>query len=120
MTGITPWTYNFKYNYYQNFYINRRTAMSNSGSFYDMYVKDWKPYDEVKSIGGVSVNNGVEIAPYVKRHYNGDMVFTSTENPHHYARVDFVSSNGAMYFNYVMESGGGATITVSIEEWAQV
>ena len=39
--------------------------------------------------------------------------------PHVFARVDFISNAGSMYFNYVMENGGGASISISIETWLQ-
>ena len=70
---VDPWIYDFRYNYYENFYRNRLSQMSTSGSFYDMFVQNWAPHDEVLSLGGVNVNNGIDIKAYVQKHYNGDM-----------------------------------------------
>jgi len=79
MTGDTaPFVYDFRYNYYENFYSQRRSEMSTSGSFYDMWSTAWLHTDSVKAlddglgVGSVDINNGVYIRDYVKKYFNGD------------------------------------------------
>lgn len=72
-----PWVYDFRFNYYENFYRNRLQALGSSGSYYDMWQNGWIFCDSVRTIddgyGSVVVNNGIDIKSYVQKHYNGDV-----------------------------------------------
>ena len=76
-SDLDPFVYNFRYSYYENFYRNRQQLMSSSGSYFGMYVDAWDIADETRvlddglGIGAVTVNHGVNIEQYVKKHYNG-------------------------------------------------
>lgn len=67
-----PWVYDFRFNYYENYYRNRIQQMSSTASFFNMWEEAWKLHDDTVIIGGVAVNHGVDIRAYVQRHYNGD------------------------------------------------
>jgi len=75
---LQPLVYNFKYSYYENYKAARHKAFATSGDFFSMWRDSWNNADSVKVIddgigNAVTVNNGVEVAWYVKKHYNGDM-----------------------------------------------
>ena len=74
-----PFVYDFKLSYYENYYLNRLKQMGTSGNFYHMWEEAWNLYDETKSVGGVAVNNGVDVTYYVHKHYNGDTPMCLTE-----------------------------------------
>ena len=84
MTADTsPWVYDFRYNYYENFYRNRLQNMGSSGAYYDMWQNGWIFCDDMKTIndgyGSVVVNNGIDIKAYVHKHFNGDVPECLTE-----------------------------------------
>lgn len=72
-----PWVYDFRYNYYGNFYRNRLQAMSSSGSYYDMWQNGWIHCDDLRTIddgyGSVVINDGIDIKAFIKKNYNGDV-----------------------------------------------
>ena len=80
-----PWVYDFRFNYYENYYRNRLQAFGSSGSYYDMWESGWINCDSVRTIddtygvGSVVVNNGIDIQAFVAKNYNGDLPECLTE-----------------------------------------
>ena len=75
---LQPWTYKFGYSYYDNFLANRKQQFATSGDFYSMWEGGWNAIDSTKVISdgfgpAVSVNNGIQVAGYVQKTFNGDM-----------------------------------------------
>ena len=68
---ISTFSYSFDRSYYENFWANRYAAMRNSGEFHYLNDELWQKHNDSLILDGISVDNGVDIKPFVRAVYNG-------------------------------------------------